>query len=184
MAPASGGRNCWSRGVVNQAMKGIGVVIVLAAGFALAGCGGDTSTTFVLSSSSPSASAASAGASPAASANGSPASSSLPTTAATPIPNNLKVIIDSPDASSTISSPTEVSGTASVSNGAVVVVVLDAAGAELGRAATTASASKPDYGHYDVSVTFSGAVSGTKGQIKVMDAATQKNYYFITVKFS
>ena len=179
MAPASGGRNCWSRGVVNQAMKGIGVVIVLAAGFALAGCGGDTSTTFVLPSSSPST-----GASPAASENGSPASSSLPTTAATPIPNNLKVIIDSPDASSTIISPTEVSGTASVSNGAVLVVVLDAAGAELGRAATTASASKPDYGHYDVSVTFSGAVSGTKGQIKVMDAATQKNYYFITVKFS
>ena len=167
-------------------MKGIGVVIVLAAGFALAGCGGDNTTTFVEQSGSPAASARSAIASPSAGggASASPASSSLPSTTATPIANNLKVIIDSPDASSTISSPVEVSGTASVSNGAVLVLVLDASGAELGRATTTASASKPDYGHYDVSVTFSGAVSGTKGQIKVMDAATQKNYYFITVGFS
>src|SRR5207237_946425 len=111
-------------------------------------------------------SGASAGGSPAASANGS-ASSSLPTTAATPIPNNLKIIIDSPDASTAISSPVEVLGTASVDRGTVVAVVLDASGAELGRGTATASASKPDYGHFDVSVSFSGAVSGTKGQIKV-----------------
>jgi immunoglobulin-like protein involved in spore germination len=165
-------------------MKGIGVLIALVAGATLASCGGDTSTTFVLQSTSPTASSASPSASASTGTSGSPASSSLPTTAATPIANNLRVIIDSPDASSTISSPVEVSGTASVTNGAVLVVVLDASGAELGRATTTASASKPDYGHYDVSVTFSGAVSGTKGQLKVMDAATQKNYYFITIRFS
>ena len=138
-------------------MKGIGVLIVLAAGLALSGCGGDTTTTFVLQSASPSASGASAVGSPAASANGSPASSSLPTTAATPIPNNLKIIIDSPDASTAISSPVEVLGTASVDRGTVVAVVLDASGAELGRGTATASASKPDYGHFDVSVSFSGA---------------------------
>lgn len=165
-------------------MKGIGVLIVVATGLALAGCGGDNTTTFIEQSGSPAASSASASASPSASGSGSPASSTLPSTAATPIPNNLKVIIDSPDASSSISSPVEVSGTASVTNGAVLVVVLDAAGTELGRATTTASASKPDFGHYDVSVSFSGAVSGARGQIKVMDATTQKNFYFITVRFA
>jgi hypothetical protein len=166
-------------------MKGFGPVIILAlAAAALGGCGGDNTTTFVEQSGSPTASSGSATASPAASGSASPASSTLPTTASTPIPNGLKVIIDSPDASSAITSPVEVSGTASVTNGAVLVVVLDAAGTELGRATATASASKPDYGHYDLSVTFSGAVSGTKGQLKVMDAATQKNYYFITVRFS
>ena len=165
-------------------MKGIGVLIVVATGLALAGCGGDNTTTFIEQSGSPAASSASASASPSASGSGSPASSTLPSTAATPIPNNLKVIIDSPDASSSISSPVEVSGTASVTNGAVLVVILDAAGTELGRATTTASASKPDFGHYDVSVSFSGAVSGARGQIKVMDATTQKNFYFITVRFA
>ena len=164
-------------------MKGIGALIVLAAGLALAGCGGDNSTTFVLQSGSPTASGSPSG-SAAATSSASPASSSLPNTAATPIPNNLKVIIDSPDGSSPISSPVEVSGTASVSNGAVLVVVRDAAGNELGRATTTASASKPDYGHYDVTVTFSGATSGARGEIRVFDAATQKNFYFITIRFA
>jgi Immunoglobulin-like domain of bacterial spore germination len=170
-----------------RAMKGIGALFVVITGVTLAGCGGDTTTVFVEQTVSPTSAASpsngAASSSPGAT-SGSPASSSLPSTAATPIPNNLKVIIDSPDASSTISSPVEVSGTASVTNGAVLVVVLDASGTELGRATTTASASKPDYGHYDASVTFSGAVSGTKGQIKVMDAATQKNFYFISVRFS
>jgi len=165
-------------------VKGIGVLIVLSTGLALAGCGGDNTTTFIEQTGSPAASSASASASPSASGSGSPASSTLPSTAATPIPNNLKVIIDSPDGSAAISSPVEVSGTASVANGAVLVVILDAAGTELGRATTTASASKPDFGHYDVSVSFSGAVAGAKGQIKVMDAATQKYYYFITVRFA
>ena len=113
----------------------------------------------------------------------------MPTTAATPIPNNLKIIIDSPDASTAINSPVEVSGTASVDNGTVVAVVLDASGAELGRATTTASASKPDFGHFDVSVSFSGGVSGAKGQIKVFgvsprDGTTPTNYYFISVRFA
>jgi immunoglobulin-like protein involved in spore germination len=165
-------------------VKGIGVLIVLATGLALAGCGGDNTTTFIEQSGTPAASSASASASPSASGSGSPASSTVPSTTATPIPNNLKVIIDSPDASTAISSPIEVSGTASVTNGAVLVVVLDGAGTELGRATTTASASKPDFGHYDVSVSFSGAVSGARGQIKVMDATTQKNFYFITVRFA
>ena len=158
--------------------------MLVAAGLTLAGCGGDNTTTFVLQSGSPTASAASA--SPA--ANGSPTSSSLPTTAATPIPDDVKIIIDSPDASTTISSPVEVSGTASVDKGTVVAVVLDASGTELGRATTTASASKPDFGHFDLSVTFSGAVSGTKGQIKVFGVSprdgTPTNYYFISVRFA
>jgi hypothetical protein len=171
-----------------RAMRGIGTLLVLVAGMTLASCGGDTSTVFVEQTVSPTA-GASPGASPGASGSGSPATSSLPTTAATPIPNNLKIIIDSPDASTTISSPVEVSGTASVDKGTVVAVVLDASGTELGRATTTASASKPDFGHFDVSVTFSGAVSGTKGQIKVFgvsprDGTTPTNYYFISVRFA
>ena len=166
-------------------MKGIAVAIIVAAAMLVAGCGGDSNTTFVLGSGSPSSSASgSASASPSGSSAASPGSSSLPQTAATPIDGGLRIIIDSPDGTSPISSPVEVSGTASVANGAVIAVVQDASGNELGRAATTASASKPDYGHYDVSVTFSGATSGAKGEIRVMDAATQKNYYFITIRFA
>jgi hypothetical protein len=156
---------------------------------ALAGCGGDNNTTtFVLDSGSPTA-AASAQASASASASAAPASSTLPTTAATPIPGTVKIIIDSPDASTAISSPVQVSGTASVDKGTVVGVVLDAAGNELGRATATASASKPDYGHYDVTVNFTGAVSGQKGQLKVFgvsprDGTTQTYWYAITVRFN
>ena len=52
----------------------------------------------------------------------------------------------------------------------------------------TASASKPDFGHYDVPVTFS-ATSGTKGQIKVFgvspkDGTTPTYFYFINVAFA
>ena len=173
-------------------MKGLGVVLFAGlAAAALTGCGGDNTTTFVLDSGSPSASGASPKASPStgASASGAPTSSSLPTTAATPIAGGLKIIIDSPDASTTISSPVQVSGSASVDKGTVVGVVLDGAGNELGRATATASASKPDYGHYDLTISFSGATSGTKGQIKVFgvsprDGTTPTSYYFITVRFS
>ena len=68
-------------------------------------------------------------------------------------------------------------------------MVLDAAGTELGRATTTASASKPDFGNYDLSVSFSGGTSGAKGQIKVFgvsarDGTTPTYYYFITVRFA
>ena len=172
-------------------MKGFGVVLVVVlASAALAGCGGDNTTTFVLDSGSPTA-AASAKASASASANASatPASSTLPSTAATPIPGNLKIIIDTPDASTAISSPVQVSGTASVDKGTVVAVVLDAGGNELGRGTATASASTPDFGHYDVTVTFTGAVSGQKGQIKVFgvsprDGTTPTYYYFISIKFA
>ena len=172
-------------------MKGFGVMFAALVAVALSGCGGDNTTTFVLDSGSPTASGASPKASASASASTSapPASSSLPTTAATPIAGSLKIIIDSPDASTTISSPVPISGTASVDKGTVVGVVLDAAGNELGRATATASASKPDYGHYDLTISFSGAVSGTKGQIKVFgvsprDGTTPTSYYFITVRFS
>ena len=154
----------------------------------LTACGGGNTTTFVeqgtsTASASPSASG---GASP--SPSGSSPASSLPATSATPIPDNRRIIIDSPDASSTVSSPVEISGTASVDNGTVVAVVLDAAGNELGRGTTTASASKPDFGHYDVSVTFS-ATSGSKGMIKVFgvsprDGSTPTYFYFISVSFA
>ena len=173
---------------LERVMKGLGVVLFAGlAAAALTGCGGDNTTNFVLDSGSPSASGASPKTSP--STGGAPTSSSLPTTAATPIDGGLKIIIDSPDASTTVSSPVQVSGTASVDKGTVVAVVLDAAGNELGRGTTTASAVKPDFGHYDVTVSFSGAVSGTKGQIKVFgvsprDGTTPTSYYFISVRFS
>jgi len=172
-------------------VKGFGVVLfVVMASAAMAGCGGDNTTTFVLDSGTPTAAAAaSATASPSASAGAAPASSTLPSTAATPIPGNLSIIIDAPDASTAISSPVQVSGSASVDKGTVVAVVLDAGGTELGRGTTTASASRPDFGHYDVTVNFSGGVSGQKGQIKVFgvsprDGTTPTYYYFISIKFA
>jgi hypothetical protein len=171
-------------------MKGFGVGLSVLIAVVLAGCGGDNTTTFVLDSGTPSASAsAKAGASASAKASATPTGSELPITAATPIPGTLKIIIDSPDANTAISSPVQISGTASVDKGTVVVVVLDGNGTELGRATTTASASKPDYGHFGVSVTFSGATSGAKGQLKVFgvsprDGTTPTNYYFISVRFA
>ncbi len=172
-------------------MKGFGVILLLGlASAALAGCGSDNTTTFVLDSGSPTAAAsAKASASASASASAAPASSTLPSTAATPIAGNLQIIIDSPNASTAISSPVQVSGTASVDKGTVVAVVLDTGGNELGRGTATASASRPDFGHYDVTVNFSGAVSGQKGQIKVFgvsprDGTTPTYYYFITIKFA
>jgi hypothetical protein len=172
-------------------MKGFSSALSLAtACLVLAGCGGDNSTTFVLDTGSPSASAkAGASASVKASPSATPTSATLPATAATPIPDGLKIIIDTPDASTAISSPVQVSGAASVDKGTVVAVVLDAAGTELGRATTIASAVKPDYGHFDVTVSFTGGVSGQKGQIKVYgvsprDGSTPTNYYFIQIRFA
>jgi hypothetical protein len=172
-------------------MKGYGAVLVIGtACLMLSACGSDNSTTFVLDSGSPSAGAsAKASASASSKASTAPTTSTLPGTAATPIANNLKIIIDSPDSSTAISSPVQVSGTASVDNGTVVAVVLDASGAELGRATTTASASKPDFGHFDLTVTFSGGTSGAKGRIKVFgvsprDGTTPTNWYYIDVRFA
>jgi hypothetical protein len=188
--PEMDSRNRRGAEPLERVMKGLGVVLFAGlAAAALTGCGGDNTTTFVLDSGSPSASGASPKASASASASAAPTGSSLPTTAATPIAGGLKVIIDSPDASTAIGSPVQVSGTASVDKGTVVAVVLDAAGNELGRGTTIASAAKPDYGHYDVTVSFSGAVSGTRGQIKVFgvsprDGTTPTSYYFISVRFS
>ena len=171
-------------------MKGFGAGLSVLIAVVLAGCGGDNSTTYVLDSGSPSASAsAKAGASPTASAGTTPGAA-LPGTAVTPIADpKVKIIIDSPNASSTIGSPVQVSGTASVDKGTVVAVVLDAAGTELGRATTIASAVKPDYGHFDVAVSFTGGVSGQRGQIKVFgvsprDGTTQTAWYFIQIRFA
>jgi hypothetical protein len=172
-------------------MKGFGVALVMGtACLILSACGGDNPTTFVLDSGSPSAAASTkASASASAKASATPASSTLPVTAATAPPDNLKIIIDRPDANTGISSPVQVSGTASVDKGTVVAVVLDANGTELGRATTTASAVKPDFGHFDVTVSFTGGVSGQKGQIKVFgvsprDGTTPTYYYFISVRFA
>jgi len=68
-------------------------------------------------------------------------------------------------------------------------VVLDANGTELGRATATASAAKPDFGHFDVSVSFAGATPGAKGQLRVFgvsprDGTTPTNYYFISIRFA
>ena len=165
-----------------------GILLLLAlVPLMLAACGGDNVTTFVEQSSSSSASpSTSASTSPSASTAAS--TSSQPATSATPIPDGRRIIIDSPDAGAPISSPVEISGTASVDNGTVAAVVLDATGKELGRGTTTASASKPDFGHYDVSVTFS-ATSGAKGKIKVFgvspkDGTTPTYFYFISVAFA
>jgi hypothetical protein len=155
----------------------------------LAACGGDNTTSFVLDSGSPSAGAsAKASASASSKASAAPTDSTLPATAATPIANNLKIIIDSPDSSTPITSPVQVSGTASVDKGTVVAVILDANGAELGRATTTASAVKPDFGHFDVTVTFSGGTAGAKARLKVFgvsprDGTTPTNWYYIDVRF-
>lgn len=176
--------------VSDEALMKRGIAILLAlVGLSLCACGGDNVTTFVEQSSTPNP--ASASASPPASASPSStagAASTQPSTSATPIAGGLRIIIDSPDGSSPISSPVDVSGTASVDNGTVVAVVLDASGNELGRGTTTASASKPDFGHYDVQVTFSAA-SGSKGKIKVFGVSPRDNttptyFYFINVSFA
>jgi len=169
-------------------MKGIGAGLSVLIAVVLAGCGGDSTTTFVVANGSPTPSAK-AGATTSVQASPTPTGSTLPATAATPILDpTLKIIIDSPDASTTITSPVQVSGTASVDKGTVVAVVLDAAGNELGRATTTAAAVKPDYGHYDVTVTFTGGVAGQKGQLKVFgvsprDGTTPTSFYFISIRF-
>lgn len=173
-------------------MKGFGAAIILAlAAVVIAGCGGDNNTTFVLQSGTPVPGTATGSAGASSSPTAAPTGTTLPNTAATPIqsPAGYRIIIDSPDARAQISSPVEVSGTASVDRGTVVAVVLDAAGNELGRGTTVASAVRPDWGHYDASVSFSGATPGTKGQIKVFgvnprDGVTPTFYYFIAVSFS
>ena len=174
-------------------MKGYSAVLVLIAGtVVLAGCGSSDQTQFVLQPQSPGASpsgSGSAAASPAASGSAATSPGAQTGVTATAIPGGTsKIIIDTPDASSSITSPVAVSGAASVYKGTVVGVVLDSAGNELGRATTTASASAPDFGHYDLSVSFSGAPSGSSGKLKVFgvsskDGTTPTYFYFITVRF-
>ena len=167
--------------------RGMMAAAALALSLALSSCGStDDQTVFVLPSGSASAAAS------AVPGTGSPAPgtrgagpSSVP---ATPLADGRRIVIDSPDPGSTVGAPVEVLGTASVANGTVVAVVLDAAGAELGRASTTASAVAPDFGRYDVQVSFSGAASGSRGTIKVYgvrsDGQTPTWYYFISVRFA
>jgi len=171
--------------------RGMMAAAALALSLALSSCGStDDQTVFVLPSGSASAAAS------AVPGTGSPAPGTAPGTPgagpssvpATPLADGRRIVIDSPDAGSTVGAPVEVLGTASVANGTVVAVVLDAAGAELGRATTTASAAAPDFGHYDVQVSFSGAASGSRGTIKVYgvrsDGQTPTWYYFISVRFA
>ncbi len=105
----------------------------------------------------------------------------------TPLPDNLRISIDRPDASAAIKSPVTISGVASVDGGTVVAVVLDAAGAELGRATTKASAAYPAWGRYSVTVGFAVASPGTNGQIRVFGVnprdGSQSWYYWINVRF-
>jgi Immunoglobulin-like domain of bacterial spore germination len=153
-----------------------GAIILLAAGL-LAACGQDQSGQLQPT------------AIPLPTATASPSPSVLPISGpeATPIPDGTRIIIDSPDATTVIHNPVEVIGTASVDGGNVVAVVLDADGNELGRATTTASAAAPAFGHFDVNVTFSGATSGAKGQVKVYGVNPRTNaptwYYFIVIRF-
>lgn len=156
---------------------------------ALTGCGSSDQTQFVLQPQSPGASSSgSTSASPAASGSAATSPGAQTGVTATAIPGGSKIIIDTPDASTSITSPVAISGAASVYQGTVVGVVLDSAGNELGRATTTASASAPDFGHYDLSVSFSGAPSGSSGKLKVFgvsskDGTTPTYFYFITVRF-
>jgi hypothetical protein len=170
-------------------LKGAAFALLMLSGVTLAACGGsnaDNGTIFILPS--PSGSAVSA-ASPAATAGNTSASPTpaAPANSPTPLAEG-RIIIDNPDGGSPISSPVDVSGTASVANGTVVAVVLGPDGNELGRATATASASAPDWGHYDVTVNFTGATSGASGKIKVYGVAangtTPTWYYFIVVHFA
>ncbi len=165
-------------------MRRAGAGLLIAGAAMIAGCGGnDQSTIYQVlpaSSASPSASVPAR-----ATAAGSPPAAAV----ATPIPDGGRIIIDSPNPSTSIQSPVPISGTASVDGGNVVAVVLDAAGRELGRGATRASAAAPAFGRFDIVVSFNGASPGTSGQIKVFgvnprDGTTPTWFYFITVRFS
>jgi len=165
----------------------LSLLLLAGLGSVLTACANDNQQTVFQFSSAAASASASASASTSASAAAS--GSSLPTTSAspTPIAKSGHIIIDSPDADSTITNPVSVSGTASVLNGTVVGVVQDSGGKELGRGTTTASAAAPDYGHYDLSITYTGASAGARGQIRVFgvraDGKTPTYYYFITIRF-
>jgi len=160
--------------------RGIAGALGLAVAALLAACGntGDQST-----STGPTAIALPS-VSPSASATALPAAGPE----ATPIPDGTRIIIDSPDAGTTIQSPAEVHGTASVDGGTVVVAVLDSGGNELGRSSTTATAAAPAFGHFDATVNFTGATSGSKGQIKAFGVNPRNGnptwYYWITIRFA
>ena len=166
---------------MKRTAAGLGVAALVAL---LAGCGEAQGTRFVIETATPTTS-------PGENSPGPTASPSAiePATGgeATPIPGSARIIIDSPDALSTISSPVRVSGTASLPSPTVVVVVLDAAGNELGRASTTASATAPGFGHFEADIDYAGARPGASGQLKAFgvaaDGTTPTWYYFIGIRF-
>jgi len=104
-----------------------------------------------------------------------------------PLPDNLRVSIDQPDANVLLKSPVTVAGVASVHDGRLVAVVLDDAGAELGRGTATASAAYPAFGKYSVTLSFTGGAPGTKGQLKVFGVNPRDGsptwFYWINVRF-
>jgi hypothetical protein len=163
---------------MKKAAAGLALAALVAG---LCGCGEQAGTQYVIQTPTPSPSAA---LTPTPTPSPTPAE---PGASATPIPGGARIIIDSPDAATTISSPVDVSGTASLPSPTVVVVVLDAAGQELGRASTSASAVAPEYGTFETSVDFTGARAGTLGQIKAFgvkaDGHTPTWYYFIRIRF-
>jgi hypothetical protein len=166
---------------MKRTAAGLGVAALVAL---LAGCGEAQGTRFVIETATPTTSPEENSPAPTASP-----SAIEPATGgeATPIPGGARIIIDSPDARSIINSPVTVSGTASLPNPTVVVVVLDAAGNELGRASTTATATLPAFGHFETDVDYTGARPGSSGQIKAYgvqaDGTTPTWYYFIRIRF-
>ena len=65
------------------------------------------------------------------------------------------IVVESPQADATVSSPVTISGTASVFEGTVQLRILDADGKEIARTFTTASAAGPDRGTFSEDVEFS-----------------------------
>jgi hypothetical protein len=64
------------------------------------------------------------------------------------------IVVESPEPGASVSSPVTISGTASVFEGTVALRILDADGAVIARAFTTASAGAPERGDFSKEVEF------------------------------
>jgi Immunoglobulin-like domain of bacterial spore germination len=64
------------------------------------------------------------------------------------------IVVESPEPGATVSSPVEISGTASVFEGTVQLRIRDAGGEVIGRAFATASAGAPERGDFSKRVAF------------------------------
>jgi hypothetical protein len=93
------------------------------------------------------------------------------------------VCIDSPDASTVISSPVRVTGNAAVEGGAVTIEIRQSGRDSplLGSATTTATAAAPDRGTFSVSVTFSA--SGQQARMYAFATGRPAQYSWIVVRF-